>query len=338
MNKFSWYEAKSVEDALGKVNATVSDILAKNGYKSSSVFKAGGIDLLDLMKEGLLRPGTIINIKNIPGLDKIEYDSKSGLRIGANTTLSEMESNQQIRDHYLGLHLAVAHAGTPQIRNSATLGGNLAQRTRCWYFRSIDHQCYRKGSGTCFAQEGENEFHAIINNQPCASVHSSSLATALLAFNATVEIVSSEGKKREVRMEDFFIHPSIDSRTENVLNANEIITAVLVPAVNENIKSYYIKQGARESHDWAMADVAVVVELSGNQCKKAEIALGAASPIPLKAKAAANSLAGKEINETTATQAGEIAMKDATPLAKNGYKVPMFKTIIKRAILKTVLL
>jgi xanthine dehydrogenase YagS FAD-binding subunit len=336
MNKFSWYEAKSAEEALEKVNATVSDILAKNGYQSSAIFKAGGIDVLDLMKEGLVRPGMVINIRNIPGLDQIEYDPKSGLRIGANATLSEMEANSEIRDRYLALHQAVTHAGTPQLRNSATLGGNLAQRTRCWYFRSIDHQCYRKGSGTCFAQEGQNEFHAIIRNQPCASVHSSSLATALMAFNARVEILSSGGKKREVTMEDFFVHPSVDSRTENVLNANEMITAVIVPPVDESTKSYYIKQGARESHDWAMADVAVVAEISGNRCKKAEIALGAAAPVPIKAKDAADSLSGAVINEASASKAGEIAMKDATPLAKNGYKVPMFKTIIKRAILKTV--
>ncbi|MBR9997688.1 MAG: FAD binding domain-containing protein [Cyclobacteriaceae bacterium] len=336
MNKFSWYEAKSVEDALGKVNATVSEILAKNGNQTSAIFKAGGVDLLDLMKEGLVRPGMVIGIKNIPGLDKIDYDAKTGLRIGANVSLSEMESNDRIRDQYQALFQAVSHAGTPQIRNSATLGGNLAQRTRCWYFRSIDHDCYRKGSGTCFAQEGENEFHAVMDNQPCASVHSSSVATALLAFNAKVEILSSDGKKREVKMEDFFVHPSKDSRTENILKANEMITAVTVPAAGENIKSYYIKQGARESHDWALADVAVVAEMSGTRCKKAEIALGAASPVPVKAKAAADSLAGKEINEASAVNAGEIAMKNATPLANNGYKVPLFKTIIKRAILKTV--
>ncbi len=336
MNKFSWYEPKSIEDALGKVNATVSDILAKNGSKSSIIFKAGGIDLLDLMKEGLVNPGTIINIKNLPGLNKIEYDQKTGLRIGANVTLGEMESNKLIKDSYLALYQAVAHAGTPQIRNSATLGGNLAQRTRCWYFRSIDHQCFRKGSGTCFAQEGENEFHAIINNQPCASVHSSSVATALLAFNAEIEIVSSEGKKRTVIIEDFFVHPENDSRTENILNANEMITAVIVPAVNENTRSYYIKQGARESHDWAMADVAVVAEITGNRCRKAEIALGAAAPVPIKAKAAASSISGKEITEESAVNAGEMAMKGATPLAKNAYKVPLFKAIVKRAILKTV--
>jgi xanthine dehydrogenase YagS FAD-binding subunit len=336
MNKFSWYEAKSVEDALGKVNATVSEILAKNGNPTATVLKAGGVDLLDLMKEGLVTPGTIIGIRNIPGLDKIEYDSKAGLRIGANVTLGEMEANSRIRDQYQALFQAVSHAGTPQVRNSATLGGNLAQRTRCWYFRSIDHECYRKGSGICFAQEGENEFHAVMNNQPCASVHSSSVATALLAFNAKVEIVSADGKKREVRMEDFFVHPEKDSRTENILKANELISAVIIPATGANTKSYYIKQGARESHDWALADVAVVAEMSGNRCKKAEIALGAAAPVPIKAKAAADSLNGKEINEASAVNAGEIAMKDATPLAHNAYKVPLFKTIIKRAILKTV--
>ena len=165
MNKFSWYEAKTVEDAVDKVNATASDILGKAYNDSSVIFKAGGIDLLDLMKEGLVNPSTIVSIRKIPGLDKIEYDEKEGLKIGANVTLAELENNAIVKEKFVALHQAIAHAGTPQLRNSATLGGNLAQRTRCWYFRSIDHQCYRKGSGTCYAQEGENEFHAIMNNQ-----------------------------------------------------------------------------------------------------------------------------------------------------------------------------
>ncbi len=336
MNKFSWYEAKSVNEALEQVNATVSDILAKNSSKTSAVFKAGGIDLLDLMKEGLAKPGKIISIKNIPGLDQITFDNKMGLKIGANATLAEMVNHPDIKQHYLAIQQAVHHAGTPQIRNAATLGGNLAQRTRCWYFRSFDHVCYRKGSGTCFAQEGENEFHSIMRNQPCASVHSSSVATALMAFNATVEISSANGKKKVVNMEDFFVHPEVDSRTENILNADEIITAVMVPPVSPATKSYYIKQGARESHDWAIADVAVVAEVSGNNCKKAEIVLGAAAPVPLKSKEAAAYISGKTINDSNAAEAGEIAMKGATPLAHNAYKVPIFKAIIKRAILKTV--
>jgi len=333
MNKFSWYEATSVEDALKSVNATVSDILGKKANGVSSIFKAGGIDVMDLMKEGLVNPATIVSIKNIPGLNKIEIDEKGGLKIGANVTLAELESNETIKSHYLALHLAVAHAGTAQLRNSATLGGNLAQRTRCWYFRSKDHECYRKGSGTCFAQKGENEFHSIIQNQTCASVHSSSVSTALMAFNAKVTIATIDGKRKEVPLEKFFVHPESDSRTENVLASTELITSVTIPAVSAGTKSYYIKQGARESHDWAIADVAVVAEIVGGKCKNAEIVLGAAAPIPIKVKESANLLIGKTIDESVAKLAGEASMKGATPLPGNAYKVPIFKTIVKRAIL-----
>jgi xanthine dehydrogenase YagS FAD-binding subunit len=288
------------------------------------------------MKEGLVNPSTIVSVKSIPGLDQIEYDEKEGLKIGTNVTLAEMESHPTIKEKYLAIHLAVAHAGTPQLRNSATLGGNLAQRTRCWYFRSIDHQCYRKGSGTCYAQEGENEFHAIMNNQTCASVHSSSVATALMAFNATVEIAGINGKTRSVSMDKFFVHPETDSRTENVLASNELITGISIPAVSSNVKSYYIKQGARESHDWAIADVAVVTEMNGERCKSAEVVLGAAAPVPIRADNVAKALKGEIINESVASVAGEVAMKGATPLSGNAYKVPIFKTIVKRAILKSV--
>ena len=336
MQKFSWYEAKTVEDALNKVNATASDILGKKPNGSSVIFKAGGVDLLDLMKEGLVNPSSIVSIRKIPGLNKIEYSDKDGLQIGANPTLGELESHPLIKEKYLALHLAVAHAGTPQLRNAATLGGNLAQRTRCWYFRSIDHDCYRKGSGTCFAQKGENEFHAIMANENCASVHSSSVSTALMAFNATVLIAGADGKKREVPMDQFFVHPEKDSRTENVLTAHELITGVRLPAVSDNVKSYYIKQGARESHDWAIADVAVVTEMSGKKCKRAEIVLGAASPVPIKATEASKLLEGNALNESTASAAGEASMRGATPLAGNAYKVPVFKAIVKRAILKSV--
>ncbi|MDZ7608561.1 MAG: FAD binding domain-containing protein [Cyclobacteriaceae bacterium] len=162
MNKFSWYEATSVNDALQHVNATASDILGKPAGNPGVILKAGGVDLLDLMKEGLVNPSTIVSVKNIPGLDKISFDEKTGLNLGANVTLADIENNEVIKSKYLALHLAVAHAGTPQLRNSATLGGNLAQRTRCWYFRSLEHECFRKGSGICYAQKGENEFHAIM--------------------------------------------------------------------------------------------------------------------------------------------------------------------------------
>lgn len=336
MQKFSWYEAKSVEDAVGKANATASDILGKNQDGSSVIFKAGGIDLMDLMKEGLVNPSTIVSVKSIPGLDQISYDAQSGLKVGANVTLAELEENEEIKKNYLALHQAVAHAGTPQLRNSATLGGNLAQRTRCWYFRSIDHQCYRKGAGTCYAQTGENEFHAIINNGTCASVHSSSVSTALMAFNAKVHITTKDGNAKEVGMEEFFVHPEKSSANETILESGDLITGIVVPPVGSSTKSYYIKYGVRESHDWAMADVAVVADMSGGKCKTAEVVLGAAAPVPIKSEGAAKKLIGKSISESVAKSAGKAAMKGATPLSGNKYKIPVFETIVKRAILKIV--
>ena len=336
MHKFSWYEAKSVDDALSKVNSTVSDILAKKPNGSSVVLKAGGVDLMDLMKEGLASPETIVGIRSIPGMNDIEYSDKEGLKIGAGALLSQLEDHKTIKEKYLALHLAVAHAGTPQLRNMATLGGNLAQRTRCWYFRSLDHDCYRKGTGTCYAQEGENEFHAIIDNKTCASVHASSVATALMAFNANIMITSADGKEKSVSINEFFIHPDKDSKNENILAGGDMITSVQIPAPKSNTRSYYIKQVARESHDWALADVAVVTEMSGKKCKKADVVLGAAAPVPIKATEAMQLLNGGVISEELAAKAGDMAMSMATPLQHNAYKVPVFKSIIKRAILKSV--
>lgn len=336
MNKFSWYEAKSVEDALQQVNATVSEALYKP-TDEAAVFKSGGVDVFDWVKEGLLKPQKIVNIRNIPGLDKISYDPKKGLRLGSNVTLAEMAGNPEIKSHYLALHQAVNHAATPQLRNMSTLGGNLAQRNRCWYFRSADHECFRKGGYLCFAQHsetGENENHAIIDNGSCVSIHASSIATALMAFNAKVVIVDAEGEKKEVTMDDFFVTVGKDVSKETILQAKEIITEIILPVPKKNTKSHYIKQVARESYDWSLADVAVVLEVSGNKCRSASIVLGAAAPVPYRSVQAQEAIENKDITETNAIAAAEAAMSIARPLSKNGYKVPLFKSIIKKAILE----
>lgn len=335
MNKFSWYDATTVEDALSEVTATVSELLQPNAPAAAAVLKSGGIDLLDLMKEGLAQPAKVINIRNIKGLDNITFDPKDGLRMGANVTLANIEADGMIKQKYLALHQAVAHAGTPHLRNMASLGGNLAQRTRCWYFRSADHQCFRKGSGTCYARIGENAYHAILKNGACASVHASSVSTALMAFGAKVEIAGERGRSI-VPLEEFFVLPGDDSTRENILQANEIITAVILPPPTGGTKSFYIKQGERESYDWALADVAVVMEMSGKTCNKASVVLGAAAPVPMFSKEASAALTGKTIDEKTAVTAAEASMQRATPLSKNAYKVPLFKAIVKRAILNAV--
>ncbi len=335
MNKFSWYEANTLQEALEQSNATVSDALNKDSDKLA-IIKSGGIELLDFMKEGLIEPATIINIRNIPGLDGITFNEKTGLQIGCNTSLADIEADANIKKHYPALHYAVASAATPQLRNVSTLGGNIAQRTRCWYFRSLDHPCFRKGGSTCFAQNGENQYHAIMQNGTCCSVHASSVSTALMAFEATVEISSKGGQKKDVPIEEFFVNPFTDIRRENILRRGEIITAVKIPAPGKNIRSKYIKQGERESFDWALADVCVVVELIGKKCRKARIVLGAAAPVPMRATEAEDFITGKEITTENATQAGATATSKATPLEKNGYKVDLFNTIVKRALLQTV--
>jgi len=335
MNKFSWYNASTVEDALKKVDSTVSATITKTP-NTAAVVKSGGVDLLDLMKEGLVAPKMIVNIRDIPGLDKASYDKKEGLRLGANVTLAQMEELPEVKSQYKALYQAILSAATPQLRYMASLGGNLAQRTRCWYFRSADHPCFRKGGNICFAKNGENEFHSVMNNGMCSSVHASSIATALMAFNTRVEITNKDGKTKEVSLNEFFVPPWVDISRENILEANELITAVIIPPANKNTKSNYLKQGARASYDWALADVAVVLETSGSTCKNASVVLGAAAPVPVSSKPAADALIGKRINESSARSAAEASMKDATPLAQNAYKVPLFKTIVRRAILETV--
>jgi xanthine dehydrogenase YagS FAD-binding subunit len=336
MNKFSWYEAKSIEDALEQVDSTVSEELYGQTDKAS-IIKSGGIDVFDWVKEGLLKPVKIINIRNIPGLDIISYDKKDGLRIGCNVTLADMASNELIKTNYLALHQAVNHAATPQLRNMSTLGGNIVQRNRCWYFRSADHDCYRKGGDRCFARNsetGENENHAIIDNGSCVSVHASSISTALMAFNASVVIINEKGKTKEVSMDEFFVSAGEDISMETILGAKEIIKEIIIPAPSKNTKSAYIKQVVRESYDWSLGDVAVVFEVSKDTCRTASIVLGAAAPVPYRSVEAQQAIENKTINSENALAAGEAAMSKARPLSKNGYKVPLFVSAIKQAILE----
>ena len=259
------------------------------------------------------------------------------MSIGANVTLAEIASNEVIKENYLALHQAVTHAATPQLRNMSTLGGNIAQRNRCWYFRSRDHDCFRKAGDRCFARHsetGENENHAILDNGSCVSVHASSISTALMAFHATVVIVNGEGKKKEVLMDNFFVSAGEDIAMETILQAKEMITEIILPAPKKNTRSFYIKQGVRESYDWSIGDVAVVMEVSGNTCKSASIVLGAAAPVPYRSNEAQQAIENKTINSDNALAAANAAMSKARPLSKNGYKVPLFVSIIKQGILE----
>jgi xanthine dehydrogenase YagS FAD-binding subunit len=216
----------------------------------------------------------------------------------------------------------------------ATLGGNLLQRPRCWYFRSSQYHCARKGGATCFAFAGENQYHAIFDHHGCAIVHPSTAATALVALDARVELVSAGGEKRDIRLEDFFLLPETDLHRENDLKAGEILTAILLAPTAPRARSIHLKQGEKDSFDWPVADVAARLELGESGiCERASIVLGAAAPVPHRAKEAEAVVIGKIVSEQAAQIAARAALDGAIPLTKNAYKLPVFETLVRRAIL-----
>jgi xanthine dehydrogenase YagS FAD-binding subunit len=320
MNRFAFVDCTTVEQALAEM---------KNG----AVLKAGGIDLLDLMKEGIVSPPRLVNIRNVSSLRGISV-GEDGLHLKPLVTLAEITDHPEIRRNYSALSDAAGHAATPQVRNMATLGGNITQRPRCWYFRSSDFDCKKKGgkSQECHAHDGENQYHAVMNNSTCASVHPSSTAVPLLALGAQVEITSRRGK-RNVKMSEFYVPPEKSLVNETVLKPDEMITEIFVPKPEPGTRSAYQKYGEKESFDWPLADAGIVLVMDGDKCRKAAVVLGVAAPTPIRSQQAEAALTGAAINETTARAAAKAAMQSATPLSQNGYKVQLFQTAIYRTIL-----
>ncbi|GAB1544515.1 xanthine dehydrogenase family protein subunit M [Scytonema sp. NUACC21] len=343
MNRFAWTNASTINEAVAQINSTVADATVAAGSpvaankdnqtaNNTAIAKAGGIDVLDLLKEGLVTPSRVINIRTLPNMDRISADAQTGLRIGPLVTLAQLDADPAVRQNYTALAEAASHIATPQIRNIATIGGNLLQRPRCWYFRAEQFRCLKRGGEQCFAIEGEHKYLAIFNNEVCPCVHASTAATALVALGARL-VLTSPKKVREVALEDFFVTPEKDVQRENSLQPNELITEIRVPVLGANVRSVHLKQGEKESFDWASADTAVMLEQSGGRCTKASIILGSAAPVPLRAQAAEAVLIGKPINQETARAAARAAVQGAKPLPQNAYKVPIFEVLVRRAIL-----
>ncbi len=318
ITRFEWTNAKSVDDAIGQLN-------------EKALFKAGGVDLMDRLKEGLDAPSRLVNIRTIPGLTEIKEDS-GWLRIGPLVTLATIAEHPVVRQNYTALADAALKAATPQIRNMATVGGNLLQRPRCWYFRSDQFHCMRKGGEKCFAQDGENENHAIFDNDACAIVHPSAAACALTAFGAKVEVKGKKGT-REIALDNLFVRPETDFTREHVLAPDELLTEIRVPGPSAATRSAYTKVGQKESFDWPLAEVAVVLEQRAGIVNRASIVLGAAAPVPWRVTDAEKTLIGKPLTEQTAREAATASMKGATPLSGNAYKIPMFEAVVRRTIL-----
>jgi xanthine dehydrogenase YagS FAD-binding subunit len=240
-----------------------------------------------------------------------------------------------VRQRYAALADAAAGSASPQIRSVATLGGNILQRPRCWYFRSDAQRCLRRGGGRCYAIHGENQYHAIFANEVCAVVHPSTLATALVALDARIELVNAAGETRRPPLDEFLVAPEVDVQRENDLRPGEIATAVLLPSLAAGTTSTHLREADKLSFDWPIADVAVRLERDeAARCRRVAVVLGAAAPVPHRARAAEDVLAGKAVDDKAARAAGKAALEGATPLGKNRYKLPIFAALVQRALLR----
>jgi xanthine dehydrogenase YagS FAD-binding subunit len=292
---------------------------------------AGGVDLLDLLKQNIVAPATLVNLKGVPGLDAIEPDA-GGLKIGALVKLRALAANPLVREKYPALADSAGQAATPQIRNLATVGGNLLQRPRCWYFRNPDVNCLKKGGDRCYAVGGLNRYHAILGGGPSFIVHPSNLAPAMIAHGARLTLVGQAGA-RTVELEQFFTLPTVDPARENVLAAGEVMTEIILPAPPAGARSIYLEAREKQSFDWPLVSVAVVVD-HARVVRSARIVMGAVAPIPWRVPHAEQMLAGARVNRELAIRVADAALAGAAPLAENGYKVPIAKVLVRRAIMR----
>lgn len=320
MKAFAYVNAASQQEALAALaTATRGRILPL----------AGGMDLIGLMKDYVAQPDVLVNVKKLPA--GIAAPAQGLATIGAAATLTEVAEHAALRKAYPALTDAAAGVGTTQIRNAGTVGGNLMQRPRCWYFRNEEFPCLKKGGARCFSVDGENQFHAILGGGPCHIVHPSSLAVPLVAFGASVRIAGPRGDK-EVLAEEFFELPERNLYGETALRPDELLTHVVLPPGKAFTSATY-EVRFRSSHDWPIAFATAALQMSGQTVSEARIVLGAVAPVPWRSPEAEGVLKGQVLNEATALKAAEAALAGASPMTQNAYKVQVARTAVKRAIL-----
>ena len=292
---------------------------------------AGGTDLLSLMKEYLSTPKRVVNIKEIKEFQGIR-NTPTGLRLGSLVTLEELLDNAAVKKDYAALAEAADGVRSQQIRNLGTVGGDLCQRPRCWYFRSGFGYFPKGEGGEDLITRGENRYHSILGNSgPAYFVNPSSLAPALVALNAKIRLFGSQGW-RDVAAEEFFVNPKSEGEREYVMKPNEILGEVVVPpAKGLRSATYEVRQ--KEALDWPLAAAAAAIKMNGKAVQEARLVLGHVAPVPWRCQEAEKALIGQS-NEASAAEAAKIALKDAKPLSQNGYKVQLARVALKRAILQ----
>jgi xanthine dehydrogenase YagS FAD-binding subunit len=320
LSNFSYIRPKTLKEA--------SKQLAAEGAH----LHAGGTDLLGCLRDHVFEINKMVSINGLKELKGIKKTAEGGIRIGALTTISEVSENPVMRSQYWALAQAAHEVASPQLRNQGTIGGNICQKPRCWYYRG-DFHCLRKGGEKCFAIAGENQYHCILGGGPCFIVHPSDMAPALVAFDASVRIAGPKGS-RTVTVEKFHVLPSVDLFRETVLEPGEIVTEILLPSA-QGVKSSYRKVRARASWDFALAGIALAIKVNGDVVASARAVLSGAAPIPWRSREIENSIIGHRLDESSAAKAAGAAMMNARPLMQNDYKLPLFRGIIEEELLAT---
>ena len=317
------FQYKKVHDVQGALAMSAA---------ADAKFVAGGTTLIDLMKLNVERPTTLIDINPV-ALDKIEPTPGGGMKIGAMVRNSDLAHDANVQKKYPVLSQALLSGASPQLRNMATTGGNLLQRTRCYYFRDTAYACNKRNPGAgCAAIDGYNRIHAILGtSEHCIATHPSDMAVAMMALEATVHIRGAKGE-RAVPLENFYFVPGSTPHRENVLQPGELIVFVTLPPLAEGTRSYYLKRRDRASYEFALASAAVVAQLQGQSLQRIRIALGGVGTKPWRSKEAEQALEGKEANEANFRAAAEAALRDAKPLHDNAFKVELAKRTLMRAL------
>jgi len=323
VNSFEYASPQSVRDALS--------LLAPKWGPTEIL--AGGTDLVALMKDYVVTPSRLVNIKKVAGISEVSFTLQKGLRLGALVTLDQLAKHPQVMKNYPTLALAIGDAASPQIRNRATLGGNLCQRPRCWYFRNGYGLLGLDAKGQSLVVKGDNRYHAILGNDgPAYFVSPSTVAPTLIAYGATVVIQGAKAT-RHVPLANFYLTPTKDGQREHDLRPNEIVIEVRIPPASGRTTSYY---EVRQKHgfDWPMATATVAVTLTNNKVQNPMVILSHVAPVPWRSQEAEAVLAGQSLTPAIAAAAAQAALKPAKSLGQNGYKIPIARAAVERCILQ----
>jgi xanthine dehydrogenase YagS FAD-binding subunit len=324
VNNFRVAEPQSVDQAFA--------LLEKGGERT--FLMSGGTDLLGQIKEGITEPDLVVDLRTIPGLSFIKKEA-DGVRVGVLTPVVDLASDPLIKQAYPVLHQAALSLATPQIRNAGTVGGNLCQRPRCWYFRNAQIICRKKGGSQCYAFRGKNKYHAIFGGGVCFIVYPSDLAPALIALDVQAVIGSPRGEKT-MPLADFYALPSKNVRRENVLGPDEILREVNIPPAKKGDKSVYVKLTERGTWDFALVSAAVRGTAAGSGFSELRIVMGGVAPIPWRMPEVEDALKNKKISPALVKEASRAALAGARPLAENGFKKQLVTAVLTRALMSLV--